>query len=179
MGGDAEAETEGFLGLVRRFGPALRAVLSRMAGAAAAVDLLQEAFLRAWRERATYRPERGATSTWLYRIALNAARDHLRRGRVRDAARERERARAAAAGEAAPGPEGAVERREEDERVRAAVDTLPEAERAVVLLHVNAALSFREAAEVLQVPVTTAKNRFAAALRRLRECLEVNAWAKE
>jgi len=172
-------DEEAFIALVRRLGPGVRSLLTRLAGPAAADDLVQEAFFRAWRELATYRPDRGAFSTWVYRIALNAARDHLRRGRVRGAAEGRIAAGVSAAGPPpaaeAGSPEGAAARREEEARVRAAVDALPEPERAVVLLHVHGGLSFREAAEALGCPVTTAKNRFAAALRRLREGLRERA----
>jgi RNA polymerase sigma-70 factor (ECF subfamily) len=44
-----------------------------------AEDLLQETFIKAWRGLATYRPEGGSFSGWLYRIAINTVTDHYRK----------------------------------------------------------------------------------------------------
>lgn len=49
---------------------------------AAAEDCVQEAFTRAWRRWADWRPDR-PVEVWLHRITLNVAREQLRRGRVR------------------------------------------------------------------------------------------------
>ena len=67
--------------LVRRYEPKLRAYVAQMVGLEEeARDLVQEAFIRAWKHLdqydSTYR-----FSTWLFRIAHNLAIDHLRRNR--------------------------------------------------------------------------------------------------
>jgi RNA polymerase sigma-70 factor (ECF subfamily) len=76
--GDAEA----FRGVVDRYSRTLwRAAWRILGDAEAAEDAVQEAFLRAWRSFATF-DDRAELSTWLYRIAVNAAID-LRRKRRR------------------------------------------------------------------------------------------------
>src|SRR5687767_1627656 len=74
-------ERAAFEALVRRWQQPIGRFLFRLTGRAeTAGDLCQEVFLRAWHAGPRYR-EAGAFSAWLYRIALNAARDAARRGR--------------------------------------------------------------------------------------------------
>src|SRR5436190_18269759 len=75
--GDAPA----FEALVRRWQTPVARFLARLVGRPDLVqDLCQEVFLRVHLARGRYRTD-GAFSTWLYRIALNVARDALRRHR--------------------------------------------------------------------------------------------------
>src|SRR5687768_13935774 len=77
---------------------------------ALAQDLLGDAFERALRSRRRHEPRRGSAKTWLYAIALNVLRDHLRRV----AAEERARERLDPVREAAPDPRlDAVDLRDE------------------------------------------------------------------
>src|SRR5215211_6366204 len=73
--GDAAA----FDALVRRWQQPVARFVARLLGPAGPVaDVCQEVFLRVYLSRDRYREE-GCFSTWLYRIALNLARDHARR----------------------------------------------------------------------------------------------------
>src|ERR687893_843601 len=70
---------EGFEELVRRYQRPIVAYVYRMVGDYdAALDLTQEVFIRVYGSLERYRPE-FKFSTWIYRIAHNAAIDHLRR----------------------------------------------------------------------------------------------------
>ncbi|HEX7314997.1 MAG TPA: sigma-70 family RNA polymerase sigma factor, partial [Pyrinomonadaceae bacterium] len=70
---------DGFEELVRRYQRPIVAYVYRMVGDYdAALDLTQEVFIRVYGSLARYRPEY-KFSTWIYRIAHNAAIDHLRR----------------------------------------------------------------------------------------------------
>jgi RNA polymerase sigma-70 factor (ECF subfamily) len=63
---------------------------------------------------------------------------------------------------------------EDSEAVRAAVDQLPESLRRVVLLVYFQGLKYREAADVLSIPVGTVKSRLHTAVARLNESLTVS-----
>ena len=108
--------------------------------------------------------ENGHFSTWLFQIALNAARDAGRRARPVGRSRR---------GTARPRPsaETRCARREVGERVVRAVAELPAPLREVIALRHDAGMNFEEIARQLGVPASTLKSRFAAALRRLRESL--------
>src|SRR4051812_38931265 len=77
LGGDPR----GFEALVRRWQAPVARLLGRLVGRGGPVpDLCQEVFLRVYRARDRYR-ENGAFAVWLYRIAVNVARDAGRRRR--------------------------------------------------------------------------------------------------
>src|SRR5262245_26437433 len=158
-----EGDAAAFEELVRRWQQPVARFLTRYAGRPERVaDLCQEVFLRVYHAGPRYRPE-GAFSTWLYRIALNVARDAARRRRH----------------EPLPlcGPEPAApaddpcERRDTAAAVARAVAELPEPLRVVLVLRHYEELSFEEMARLLATPASTLKSRFAAALARLRDRL--------
>src|SRR5512141_1157544 len=74
-----EARAPDFRALYDEFAPRIRAYLTRLVGEGEAEDLTQEVFARAHRAMATRRGD-SLLSTWLYRIATNAAIDRLRAG---------------------------------------------------------------------------------------------------
>ncbi len=128
---------------------------------ALAEDLLADAFERALRSR--YDRRRGSAKTWLYAIALNALRDHVRRA----AAEGRAYARVEA-GAQSPDPFAAVEARDQLGR---ALSSLSADEREAIALRFGAELTVPEIAKVLGEPLTTVEGRVYRALRKLRESL--------
>ena len=126
---------------------------------ALAEDLLADAFERALRSR--YDRRKGSAKTWLYSIALNALRDHIRRTAAEGRALERS---------SPPGadPFAGVEVR--DELLRALAGLAAE-EREAISLRYGADLTVPEMATVLDVPLTTVEGRVYRALRKLREAL--------
>jgi RNA polymerase sigma-70 factor (ECF subfamily) len=161
-----------FEDLVRRWQAPIGRLLARLAGARAAADLCQEVFLRVYQAGPRYR-ENGAFRTWLYRIALNAARDNGRR---------RQHEPAPLAGHEPldhVAPAEALCRREEIELVSSALAELPEALREVLVLRHHESLSFEEIARLTGTPASTLKSRFAVALARLRSRLEQMGYCPE
>jgi RNA polymerase sigma-70 factor, ECF subfamily len=128
---------------------------------ALAEDLLADAFERALRGK--YNSRKGSAKTWLYAIALNVLRDHVRRS----AAEGRAYARVDA-GTALGDPFAGVEHRDELTRGLA---TLSGEEREAIALRFGAGLTVPEMATVLGQPLTTIEGRVYRALRKLREAL--------
>lgn len=160
--GDAAA----FEALVARWQRPLARFLYRMSGRADLVsDLCQEVFLRIYRAGPRYREE-GAFHAWVYRIALNLARDAVRRHRGTPARLDSEPADGAASAEAE------CRRRELAEALARAIAELPEPLRLVLVLRHDENLSFEAIARMTGVPASTLKSRFAVALQRLRANLE-------
>jgi len=156
-----------FHGLYARHAAAALGFLTGLVGAAHAADCLQETFLLALRSLHRHRADR-PFRPWLLGVARNVALHHHRRQGRRpghDAP-----APGVVVDPAAGAPEQA-ERREEVARLRTAVATLPEPERAVYVLRVGQGLTFAEVAEALGCSLRTAKYRMRSAVDRLTEAL--------
>jgi RNA polymerase sigma-70 factor, ECF subfamily len=138
----------------------------RTGNRALAEDLVAEAFERALRARRRFDRRRASEKTWLYTIALNCLRDHLRR----DAAQTRavERATAGTNSVSSPGVE-AVEARDEIGRVLLA---LSDEEREAIALHYGGELTMPEIAKLTGEPLTTVQGRVYRGLRKMRKELD-------
>ncbi len=162
-----------FEDLVRRWQRPVGHFLFRMIGRRDRVaDLCQEVFLRVYQAGPRYR-ETGAFSTWLYRIAVNVARDAGRRDRRAPAALTEEPPAPAAPADAAS------QQRELADHVTRLVAELPEPLRLVLVLHHYEGLNFEAIGRLTGTPASTLKSRFAAALGRLRDRLRQLGYGPE
>lgn len=141
-----------------------------------AEDLAQVAFVKAYTALATYDPTY-RFSTWLYRIASNAAVDHHRRQRLRAVSLDQpldtgdgELFPELPDGE--PGPEARTGRRELAEILGRSVDRLPPSYRELILLRHHGECSYEEIVAVTGLPMGTVKNRLFRARAMLRAILE-------
>ena len=162
--GDTHAYTE----LVHRYqGIAFRTAYVVAGDAADAEDAAQDAFVKAWRALGRFR--RGAPfRPWLLQIVANEARNR-RRSAGRRAHLALRVAGGASSGDAAPSPEATLLAAEQRDELLAAVNALPEEQRAVISLRYFVGLSEDEVAQALGVAHGTVKSRTARALDRLRE----------
>jgi len=166
-------EAAAFDQLMLRWDRKIRGAAFRVLGSDdEAREVSQEAFLKAYRSLPTFKEE-ARFSSWLYQIALNLCRDRLRRRRGR------EFVSLDAMGDAAPlglrsGPSALerVQARDLADAIAAAVESLPDEQREVVVLKEYEELTFPEIAEVLGIPVSTVKTRLYRALGQLRGRLE-------
>ena len=159
--------------LMRRWQTPLRAFLFRhLQNEADALDLAQETFVRLYRHRDRYRPGARFT-TWMFQIALNLARDHVRKQQRRRTDSLDGAPPAATAGLAAPGsaPDAAARRAEEIAAVRAAIAALPEDLREVLVLFEYEDKSHAEIAEIVSATPKTVETRLYRARDKLRATL--------
>ena len=132
-----------------------------------AEDAAQETFIQAWLHFSSYRPHTSLRS-WLYRIAVNAAIDILRKdkrilpGTLEDMQLQDPR----------PGPEAIVTQGERAVIVQKAVLALPDASRAVLVLREYEGMSYHEIADALGIPLGTVMSRLNYARKLLKEMLE-------
>jgi RNA polymerase sigma factor (sigma-70 family) len=132
---------------------------------ALAEDLLADAFERALRARRRYDRRRGSGKTWLYAIALNVLRDHVRRSGAEARAFERSGARGEAQEDAR------LTGIEDRDRLGRAMAGLAPEEREAIALRFGAELTVPEMAKLLGEPLTTMEGRVYRALRKLRAAL--------
>jgi RNA polymerase sigma factor (sigma-70 family) len=144
--------------------PMFNVVVRRLWDPHEAQDVVQEAFLQLWRHRRALRRE--TVAAWLCRSALNLASNRRRFARLRRWTGIREAAHV----QASSGRDD-LEVRQDEQRVRAAIDALPEKLRRVLLLTEFAELSHAEVAGTLGIPVGTVASRRHLALGRLEALL--------
>lgn len=164
--------------LVRRYEKPLYNYIRRMVSSAPdAEDLFQETFLRVYKHLEKFRTD-AVFRPWLYRIATNACRDHLRRRRRRptvslDAPGQADGV-ALVDRTASPtaNPSQLAGESELAERLAAAVDALPVKHRAVFLMARYDGMAYDEIARALRIPVGTVKSRMNKAVRVLLTELE-------
>jgi RNA polymerase sigma-70 factor (ECF subfamily) len=134
----------------------------------AAEDVSQDVFVSFWERPDAFDPGRGSLRTWLGTLTHRRAVDHVRREEARRRRAEREAGRAVAA----PDVEEMATALLTAERVRAALDVLPEEQRRAVQLAYFGGRTYRQVAETLGIPEGTAKSRLRLALRRIADALE-------
>jgi RNA polymerase sigma-70 factor (ECF subfamily) len=167
-----QGDPQSFTRLVERYARDLYGFLYRFTGnAAVADDIVQETFLQVHVSVETFDLSR-RFKPWLYTIAANKARDHLRtRGRRQERSLDvpssnDERRSLADSLEAELPPLGEEHDAEElRERVRDLISQMPEHLRIILLLGYFDRLSYAEIAEVLGIPVGTVKSRLYSAVR--------------
>jgi RNA polymerase sigma-70 factor, ECF subfamily len=143
-----------------------------------AEDVFQQTFLQIHLKCDQFEPGR-KVRPWLYTVATNLAIDYQRRNRRHrmsslnratwGTAEEEAGALVELLGGPEPGPADDAESAEQYDALRQAVDALPEASRQVVMLVYFQGLKYREAAQVLSLPVGTVKSRLHVAMLKLTE----------
>lgn len=137
-----------------------------------AMDVAQESFVKCWRARDTV-PDVLNLRAWIFRVSLNAARDHQRSGWMK-------RAKPLIAEDVLLPARGvsATEQIVENEnvaRLRAAILDLRDEEREIFLLRQNGDLTYEQIAELREIPVGTVKTQMRTALIKLRKVLNPDA----
>jgi RNA polymerase sigma-70 factor, ECF subfamily len=131
-----------------------------------AEDLLADTFERALRARRRYDPRRGGEKTWLYAIALNCLRDHMRR-RGSEAT-----ALARVAADTDSGSSGGIEQIGDRDLIGRCLELLSEEEREAIALRFGADLTVPQIAKLTGERLTTVEGRVYRALRKLRDSIE-------
>jgi RNA polymerase sigma-70 factor, ECF subfamily len=137
-----------------------------------AEEITLDVFTRVWEKADTFRSDRAKVTTWLTRMARNRAIDVLRREGVRPMKHSVSWATVS------PEPAADIDRPEtaahltmQKERVRQAIDALPDDQKEVLALAYFKGYSHSEIAHELDIPLGTAKGRIRSAMMKLRTSL--------
>ena len=159
--------------LVRKYQHRVLKLVSRfVSDAAEAEDVAQEAFLKAYRALASFRGD-SAFYTWLYRIAINTAKNALVSNRRRPVdfdldLQDPEQYDRHARLKEGDTPEGVLLTEEIRSVVEKAMEQLPEDLRTAIVLRELEGLSYEEIAEAMDCPVCTVRSR----IFRAREAID-------
>lgn len=139
-----------------------------------AEDLVQETCLRAIRASAQLQPQSHLKS-WLFTILRNLFLNQIRKGRTRSEVIQidaEETSEAAWQDERADDPYARLVKQVERKQVQAALASLPDVYREVLVLREFEGLSYQEMAQVLECPAGTVMSRLGRARERLKSALE-------
>lgn len=146
-----------------------------------AEDCTQEVFVRLYKSRHRYGPQ-AKFSTFLFTIARNYWIDVIRAKRARPVEGSLhdnegddgpDRSKQVKGEEPPPGEQ--LEKTEELDRLRSALEMLPEGQREAIVLGVIDGLPYAEVSEILGIPIGTVKSRVHAAVNGLRKILTEEA----
>ena len=139
-----------------------------------AYDVVQETFIRVFRNRNAYKPV-AKFSTWIYTIASNLAKSRLRRRKLRQtfsfSTRREEPAPEFDIPDESSRADSAVEASMTEERIQKALDELPAKFREVVVMRDIEELSYEEICAITRLPMGTVKSRINRARAQLQESL--------
>jgi len=170
-----------FLKIYKDFRPRILRYMTRMVGEGEAEDLTQEVFAKIDRALTAFRGE-SSLSTWIYKIATNAATDMLRRSSARPGDEKRlpiedivETAedKEIWTGEDKASTEQRVIRQEMNGCIREIIETLPQSYRSVIVLSELEGFKDTEIAEILGLSLQSTKIRLHRARTRLKKELEM------
>jgi RNA polymerase sigma-70 factor, ECF subfamily len=163
-----EGDRQAFARLFAFYAPRLRTFLARQGfGASDCDDLIQDTMLAVWRKAGQFDAEAGAVSTWIFTISRNLGIDRRRR-----LARRLADAEPVSEVDPSPSAEGEIITREEETRVRRALDRLPAEQAEVIVLSFFSQSPQSEIAKALGIPLGTVKSRVRLAMNRLRHLLD-------
>jgi RNA polymerase sigma-70 factor (ECF subfamily) len=167
--GDADALDD----IYSRYARSVYGLTYRILGdPSAAEDVVQEVFLKLWRQPSSYNADRGSLGSWLLGVGHNRAIDVLRRRRTHLEHPLPE------AGEPEIVPDGLVDMadiasvQEASEAVRRALTSIPPEQRRVIEMAFFEGKTHVEIAHELDEPLGTAKTRIRLGMRKLRALLE-------
>jgi RNA polymerase sigma-70 factor, ECF subfamily len=165
----AGGELEALEGLYGRYGTMAYSIAMRITGeSGAAEDVVQEAFLGAWRNAARYVPGRGSVRTWLLAIVHHRAIDSLRRRRATTELPETDDPRHTPTALALPDIWGDVAANLDRASIQQAMASIPVRQREAIELGYFAGLTQVEIAARLDLPLGTVKSRMRLGLLALR-----------
>lgn len=176
MAAVASGDQPSFRCFVERHQNLVIGTVARMIGTADAEDIAQQVFLNVWKSAPRWRPDAKVT-TWLMtitrRLVFNEAR---RRSRTRIVLRQPEE-ESPEYPDTKPSPDKEILEREMHAAIEAAMESLPERERMVVVLRRHEAMPYEEIAAVLGTTVPSVKSLLFRARNTLRE--QLSGYLKE
>ncbi len=131
-----------------------------------AQDLVQEAFIKVYQQLGKY-DGKGAFSSWIYRVAINHCLDELRKKKYKFQQLEIQESHAKNPNH----PEVIFMKKEKNRQIERLIATLPEDERIIILLRYVNELSYSEISQIVEIPISSVRNKLHRAKKKLRETI--------
>ncbi len=151
-----------------------RLAYARLGNAQDAEDLVQDTFVKAFRAFKTFR-QNANLEAWLVTILINTIRDHIRKANKLPAHLSHEDAEEIEIADISAGPEEQLESSELNEAILKALKSIPESMSMPLLLREIHDMTYKDIAEVLDVPIGTVMSRLSRARQLLKNILSTNS----
>ena len=142
-----------------------------------ALDVAQEVFIKTYRKAGSLE-NRGELFTWMYRVATNNCLNRIRRRKIVRflslASESRDEAPVFQPVDGAPRPDEALESRQHWQSTQRIIASLPENQRAVLVLAKFEGLSYREIADTLEITEGAVESRLFRAMRNIEKAQEAD-----
>lgn len=162
----SDRDRASFMTIYDHYAPRLRRYLEGLAvSPGLAEELTQETLLKLWQKAAQYDPARATLSTWLYRVARNLYIDHYRNDKGWTEVQ-------ACLDDFASADTSSAAEEETEQALRTALALLPAAQALVVQMSYFQAMTQREIADQLRMPLGTVKTNIRLAFQKLRRHLK-------
>jgi RNA polymerase sigma factor (sigma-70 family) len=132
-----------------------------------AQDLVQDAFIKVYRNLDKYDAS-GSFSSWLYRVSINHCMDEFRKKRYSTVQVEIDETKVVNREH----PEVVFLKKEKSRQLERLISTLPEDERLIILLRYINEISYEEIGEMIDVPLSTVRNKLHRAKKKMRETVK-------
>jgi RNA polymerase sigma factor (sigma-70 family) len=158
--------------LIDRYAPLLYNFSARFVGQAHAPDIVQEVFIKAWRNMKRFDPSKARFKTWIFTITRNTITDYLRKKKsivFSDLTTEDEDSFGDTVIDDAPLPDKTLEKLQDKELLDSLISRLPTDYQTVLLLYYQEDMTFAEIGQMLSKPLNTVKSHHRRALEQLRK----------
>lgn len=164
LAGDKQA----YANIINKYKNQLYATILRMTkNPQDAQDLVQDAFIKVYRNLEKYDGS-GPFAGWLYRIAINHCMDEFRKKRYSTVQVEIDESKVVNREH----PEVVFLKKEKSRQLERLITTLPEDERLTILLRYVNEMSYEEIGEVMDMPLSTVRNKLHRAKKKMRETVK-------
>lgn len=131
-----------------------------------AQDFVQEAFIKVYRQLGKY-DETGKFSSWMYRVAINHCMDEFRKKRYKMKQVEINEGQVLNSNH----PEVIFLKKEKSRQLERLIASLPQDERMIILLRYVNELSYSEISELVDIPLSTVRNKLHRAKKKMRDTI--------
>ncbi|PWA11939.1 RNA polymerase subunit sigma-70 [Pueribacillus theae] len=131
-----------------------------------AQDLVQEAFIKVYQQLGKY-DETGKFSSWIYRVAINHCMDEFRKKRYKVKQVEINEGHILHSNH----PEVIFLKKEKSRQLERLLSSLPQEERMIILLRYVNELSYSDISELIDVPLSTVRNKLHRAKKKMRDAI--------
>ncbi len=175
-------DQEAFRSLIDRYTGPLYNFSARLAGESSTPDIIQEIFIKVWKNLHRFSPEKASFKTWIFTIARNTITDFLRKKKsvvFSDLGKnktERSDGDSSSFAENIPDehvlPDAALQKLQDRKFLDETLKKLRQSYREILVLHYDEEMTFSEIGEILHKPLNTVKSDHRRALLELKNLLE-------